>query len=567
MASSRPEAPSGRRDAGGALLRYAALLALFVAPAASRLLDEPISRDADRYYFLWSAWWVRSSLFEGANPYYTNLLYAPDGAPLVFHTLALLPSTLSAALATVLGPTIAYNAVALLAMLVAGMGGYAFCREITDNRNAAWLGGATFMLCPFTSGKLDQGWINLLWVGLLAIFAAKFVRATDERTAGSGGARAWLALTAAAIAITSEHLSVFAASVGVCVCVWRLASDPSAATVRRLIHAGWPSVAAVAPYLAIVAYYATRFDLSVPVRPAELTFIPEPLSYLLPLHANSIHASWVGTLGLPAVLSKQDLVCYLGLAAFPLAVAGLYRARSQPSVRFCIALSIAFLIVSLGPYLVHDREYVRLLGHRIPLPMGLLAPIPLLGAVAQSGRYMAIVYLGISAGVACFAASPPAALRRRLGRGLVPALLVLIALDYGFVVSPLPLPAAPRELPREGLVLARAGIFSLPLYFQTLDGRPLIAGPLSRPLPYALRRYRENPGLACWMSADDGAACNWDRFPEELERLAVSGAWLGARDRVRSEQLAANGFTPAFRYRNHVLWSRRLTPSGAAAEP
>ena len=78
-------------------------------------------------------------------------------------------------------------------MLVAGMGGYVFCREITGHRNAAWLGGATFMLSPFTSGKLDQGWINLLWVGLLAIFAAKFVRATDERTAGADGSRAWLA--------------------------------------------------------------------------------------------------------------------------------------------------------------------------------------------------------------------------------------------------------------------------------------------------------------------------------------------------------------------------------------
>jgi hypothetical protein len=561
MASKGSEggARSRLRVAGAVLGGYAALLALFVAPAASRLASEPIASDADRDLYLWSAWWVRESLFSGETPYFTKLLYAPEGVPLVFHTLALLPSSVAAALIPTLGPALAYNVVALGLMLLAGVGGYAFCRVVVEKRGAAWLGGVVFMLAPFTSGKLDQGWINLLCVGFLALFGAALVRATDPRDAARGRARYGLAATAAALAFSSEHLSVFAALLALCVCAWRIAAEPSLATVGRLVRAGWPSVVAVAPYVAIVASYATRFELSVPARPPELSFAPEPISYLLPLHEASLHANWIGALDLPARLSKEDLACYLGLAVFPVALAGLWRQRARSEVRLCIALLAVFLVLSLGPALVVGGEYVRALGARVPLPGRALSALPVLGAVAQSGRLMALVYLALAAGVACFAAAPPERIARRFGRALLPALLALVALDYGFSVETRPLPRAP-DVPRGGVVLARARVFAPPLYFQTLDRRPLVAGPVSRPVSYAMERYRERPGLSCWLFSPSRPPCDWSRFPEEIARLGVTGAWLERLDRERAEQLAANGFTRTLEVDDYVLWSRAPRP-------
>jgi hypothetical protein len=552
----------GWRDAGGALLLYAALLALFVAPAAARLASELIATSDDRYLYLWSAWWVRESLFAAANPYFTQLLYAPDGAPLVFHTLSMLPSMAAAALSPALGPVVAYNVVGLALTCLAGLGGYAFCRQVVPQRAAAWLGGATFMLSPFTTGKLTHGWVNLLCVGWLALFAACFVRATDPQLRPGSRARLWLALSAAALAFSSEHLAVMAAWTGLFVCGWRLLAEPSAATLGRLVRAGWPAALAVAPYVAIVASYALRLDLSVPVRPPEIGFSPGLASYLLPLHVNSIHAPWVSELGLREGLFKQDLACYLGVLVFPLAAIGLWRARRRPAAQLCIALGLAFLVVTFGPSLVWDGEYVHLLGRRVPLPARALAALPVLGAVAQSGRYMALVYLAIAAGVACFAAAPPEALRRRLGAAGVPALLALVALDYGFTVSPRALPVEP-ELVREGRVLARVDVYAPPLYFQTLDERPLIAGPISRPLRYALDRYRERPGLSCWLFRVDEPPCDWARFPEEIDRLAVTGAWLVDSDAVRAQHLREAGFAPVTAHGRMVLWQRPL-PAVAA---
>jgi len=547
---------SALRDACAALALYVAMLGALIAPVLPRLADETIARGSDRFVFLWDLWWAGRTVLAGENPYFSDLVYAPYGAPLVFHTLALLPSTLGAGLAKLLGPTLAFNLEALSAMLLAGIGGYAFCRALPGARRAAWLGGAVLMLAPFTTGKLDAGWLNMLPVGLLGLFAAALIRATEPRELALRGARWWLAATSAALVFTSEHLSIFAVNLALGIGLWRLACAPSFATLRGVVRASWPSALAVAPYVAVVVYYATHFDLSPPARPPSSSFFPEPLCYLLPFHPTSIHAAWIDRLGFSSELRQYDLTCYVGLAVFPLALAGLVRARASQAARLCLGLLAFFLVISLGPFLIENREYVRVLGHRVPLPGLLFAKLPVLAAVAQPGRYMAIVYLAIAAGVAFFAASPPRFLSRALGRFSGAALLALIALDYGIVVHARPLPAVPRDLPREGLVLARANHIAEPFYFQIFDRRPLIAGPLSRPVPYALDRYRADPGLACWHFPAEQAPCDWSRFSAALDELDVTGAWLRREDEARAAQLVAAGFQRGISMGPFDFWNR-----------
>ncbi len=74
-----------------ALAAYFLVVGAFLAPVIFRLGTAVMGR-ADAMQFLWGAWWMDQSLFQGRNPFFTDVLFVPVGSPLVFHSFAPLPS-------------------------------------------------------------------------------------------------------------------------------------------------------------------------------------------------------------------------------------------------------------------------------------------------------------------------------------------------------------------------------------------------------------------------------------------------------------------------------------------
>jgi hypothetical protein len=149
-------------------------------------------------------------------------------------------------------------------------------------------------------------------------------------------------------------------------------------------------------------------------------------------------------------------------------------------MKFAIMLFICALILSAGTKLMWMREAVTVGGHSIKLPMRLYENVPVLGFVSAPGRYMVIGYMAMAVGVAGLVSH----VRQRYGHKWALAAVTIAAgltcTDYAFRFMTVEVPVCPIE-PGEGSVMdPRLFTSSVSLHRQTVHGRPLVGGYISR---------------------------------------------------------------------------------------
>ena len=152
--------------------------------------------------FHWNLWWVREALIERfQNPYHTDMVYAPEGTPLTFHTLLMLVSLLSIPLQQLLPLNAIYNLYFLFTFVLAGHGAWLLVRALGGDRSGAFLAGvifSCFALHAQSAGHLNIAsyfWIPYClwaWLGLLS--------------AGGWRWRIRIGLLQTALFLTSLHL-------------------------------------------------------------------------------------------------------------------------------------------------------------------------------------------------------------------------------------------------------------------------------------------------------------------------------------------------------------------------
>jgi len=560
---SIPEQRTTRRQLGAAILFYSAVTLAFHITVLGSLTSAVIGEIWDNQLFIWDSWWFRQSLFQGRSPFVTQMVLAPEGTPLILHSLKHTLSTTMALLDLFLPIELAYNLIVLAAFPLAGVGAYLLCRRFVGDHASSLAGGLFFMLCPFLVSKSVAGWVHLLYVGCLPFFFLALLRATDP--APPRGASWVLALVSLVALFTSEMLTVFAANVTLITLLWRLwESDERMETARRLFRALLPSALVCAPYLLLAGYYITAYDLPADVE-SRLSFIPEPISYLLPLNVTSIYSGlllgdpWnsippTSLLGSYPELARAGLACYLGLLVGPLAIYGIIKHRRDPNGRLFLALFLIFLVLSLGPLLLFNREIVRIFGWPVRLPFVAWKRIPVLGEIDASGKYLVISYMALSVG---FAAAV-FAVRSRLAAGRanawVMAAAALVCVDYGFRTWTSPLPQVPPLEGRPGAVMDPRLKSGYSMYYQTKHGRPLVGGYLSRTPERPLQLYRKVPGMRCLFFGEREADCSREVIMEGLRRLNVTDVLLAPLD-WRNNLMATLGFTPLYSDQFTKVWS------------
>lgn len=556
-----PPHPLRWREPLAAGLLYAAITLLSYGGSLAELGERLIGDGGDGLQYLWDAWWIERSLLAGRNPYFTDMVFAPDGSPLVWHSLVPLTASAIALLGKVFGLLLAHNLVVMAAFPLAGLGGFLLCRYVTRDTAGSLVGGLAFMLCPFLTSK-TLGHLNLLLGGLLPFFVLALWAATAP---DGGGRRARLGLAGASLAVvlTNIHTAIFAANVAFWTLLWRVrrAADRRAA-VRRFGAAVAPALLATAPWVAVVLYYAVAYDWPPPVRRG-WHFCPEPASFLLPFTRTSRWSETANAIfGEGLDLGQLELACYLGVLVFPLSLAGLALRRREPLARFAAFLLGLHLVLALGPVLLAGRQPVAIGGATVPLPFALWRQVPVLGAVYQSGRYLLIGYLAMALGLAWLVA----ALRERLGtpraRALAVALGAAVWLDYAFDPVLARLPEVPELAGRDGLVLDPDLGSSRTMYYQTRHGRRLVGGYLSRSPPFAVQRYRETPGIA-WFFSEDAGPIDPAALVGGLREVGVENVLLRPDD-PRGEVLARSGFRRHWEGRHIAVWA---VPGVSASPP
>ncbi|HYP20509.1 MAG TPA: hypothetical protein VEY08_10575 [Chloroflexia bacterium] len=166
----------------GALLAHLGLSIVFTWPLVLNFLPGsgtlvPGVMLEDRDQNLWNLWWVRRALFEGHNPFVTDLIWYPTPVSLYYHTLNIFNGLLAVPLLSVFSLTTTYNIIVLFSFVMGGYGAYLLVHYLCGNRWAALVGSVVFAYSAYhvaTMRSLLQ-LISLEWVPFFLFFLLKAV--------------------------------------------------------------------------------------------------------------------------------------------------------------------------------------------------------------------------------------------------------------------------------------------------------------------------------------------------------------------------------------------------------
>jgi hypothetical protein len=494
LAHARPGALL--RAAALPLLTYLALAVFLTWPTALRLTTAVPGNGFDSWQNMWNMWWLRKALLEGYNPYFTPMLYYPQGATLLLQTLNPLNFLVSLPVHALLGLVAAYNFVVIFSLTMGGLCAYAVARDVGASRAAALVGGAIYASSGYLLAQVMGGHTHMMaaWPIPLAVLALRRAQAvpTAPRIAIAGVA---LALNLLADWQYFLFVLIWAGWYALAKLwesrAWRSILPACGAVAVALVLAS-PLIVATARASAEVPTAATEggptFRLETSVDLADLA-IPSQLHPLWGLVAEGLQSYKVET-------HIQSKTAYLGLVAVLLAAFGV-RAREG---RFWLLSAIVFVVLAMGPML-------QVGGWRtgLPLPGAVLFELPLIRIFRYPMRFMAVAMLAVAVLAALGTQRLIAAVEARRPRTtaaergpapLVAALLIaLILLDnltlpfpmVGVYIPPIYTELAADD---EQYAVLEAPIFwrNNPYYllYQVVHDKPLVGGYTSRILPYDL---------------------------------------------------------------------------------
>ena len=146
-------------------------------PLVTRLSTEIAGAGTDVWIHQWTFWWIKEALQNGLNPFYTTLLYYPEGVSLTSHNIAWFNIALWLPLQALLGSIAAYNLVFMLVVTLNGFAFYLFAKAETGIAAAAFLGGLIFGFWPYTLSHFDHpNMMVTFWVPLTMYFMLRTFR-------------------------------------------------------------------------------------------------------------------------------------------------------------------------------------------------------------------------------------------------------------------------------------------------------------------------------------------------------------------------------------------------------
>jgi len=479
---------------------------LMVWPAPLHLSQRLIGNNIDNWIFYWNNWWLEQAIGEGHNWFYTPYLFYPHGANLIAHSNSFLNSLLAFLIKPLTDPVAAYNLVFLFGLWVGAVGMFLLVYEVTHCSSAALLAGFIFAFAPYHLTQLlahaHLGSIH--WWPFYALFLRRSLRGhrvMDTLCAGLCAALTlWSGLQLAVLlalwtaSYVGWHLLRETASrtgrgrsclriVGIAGLVGIVASVLSAPMLLPVVR-NWPRLAGEAAVFDEGMIQQT--DLLAYLLPP--TYHPLAGPYVVPFYerfvANKVSTPYLGYTVLVLALTSS----FLGLTLQP--------ETPNPKPGFWLLSTGFWIVLAAGP----APRINGVLYSQILLPYRFIGRLFPISAIRSPDRFNLLVVfsLAMSAGLGA------AYLARRRRWLLIPLALLVLA---EYLCIPLPmweLPpstggsrTAPSSLFFEQMAQEQTlyGIVDYPmgytaskmwLYYQTLHGKPVVEGHISR---YTLENY------------------------------------------------------------------------------
>jgi hypothetical protein len=452
---------------------YVLLTLVMTYPVVVHLTTRLVGRGGDPWVHYWNTWWIGKALAEGKNLYYTDMLFCPHGASLVYHNFAWLNIVASLALGPLLGSVGAYNAVFLLNIALCGYAMYDLVRYLLGHRPAAFVAGLVYAFWPYCLFHHDHpNLISSQWSVWFLLYLMRTVRERQRRHVLL--CAFFLTLTAFA-RLQLFVLTVFLGALYLLYSLFAERDRWNRQTVVRLSLVGaLTGLALVYPFLPLVREQVSGNypdDVFIDEQDQKQTDL---LAYVTP---NIRHP-------LRELNGSRDLrtdVAFVGYIVLLLAGYGAIRAGRRAHLWLLIA-AFSF-IMALGPYLrLSGRIYTGL-----PLPYQLLGwsfPVRVLRNPHRFNVLLAIpVAVLIAYGVYYWS---------NWHARLVPLIASCLIL-FEYLSVPLPtlaltyspfydqLAATPGQFGLYDLPMGFSGAAKFYMYLQTIHDKPIVEGHISRP--------------------------------------------------------------------------------------
>ncbi|MGC8586663.1 MAG: hypothetical protein ACP5K5_03940, partial [Candidatus Micrarchaeia archaeon] len=387
---------------------YASLIYLILAMAMfPSIIAHPAvvanGRGGDLYQVLWDLWWIKYALLHGKNIFYTNLVFWPIGANLVYQTMAPIAAVISIPFQSI-SIVFAFNVLFFLTYMLCGITMFLLADHILRNKYAAFIAGLAFSFSAFrmaiSLGELDLS--NLEWMPLALLF---FMLIAEESIKPSKKpliyASVGLGVSLMLIAFMSTpEMLVIAFDMLFVILILYLTSKEHRHSVLNVRF--WEGIA-----IAIVVMFITGIWGFLPIIH---TLIEGPSSsvvnYLNSVQNNEVWSDDLLSFFLPSFYNGifntislsyfkiyaadiNERVSYISYTIIALSIYAFYKRKK--ATLLWLAIAVIFGWLSLGPYLQVDGTVTSLPGIFL-----LYHYIPLLNIVREPDRFDLIVTIATS---------------------------------------------------------------------------------------------------------------------------------------------------------------------------
>ncbi|MFG1608330.1 DUF2079 domain-containing protein [Actinoplanes sp. NPDC049265] len=396
---AEPAAPSAvRRRWPGHLIMAAVSVAVAVYVTQGLWADpygKVLQRNAgDQAFFEWLLGYGWYLLSHGADPFFTDMMNAPDGVNLAANTSITVYIVALAPISHFLGPQVSFVIILTANLAAAAFVWYLFLlRHATTRRGVAAVAG---LFCGFAPGFVSHANGHLNWsAGWIAPLVLWWVLKLREDRWIRNGLVLGL-LVAAGFSIAAEGLFFTALASAVFLAAWALApatrAEARGALTTMLKGLGVTAVVAGAllayplymHFAGPQSFSGTGFN--------QRHYVEDVASYLS--YAERSFAGWAGLDSAWLAPNPTEETSFFGLPMVVLIIAGLVTlwkradAGRRATLRALIVVAVTFVVLSWGPRLqIFEQETP------IPLPYAALAHLPLFDS-ALPARF-ALVLVGV----------------------------------------------------------------------------------------------------------------------------------------------------------------------------
>ena len=375
------------------LLLYAVMSALLTYPLILNINSGIIGGITDTYVYLWNNWWIKYSIFTlHSNPFETAYLLFPFIPSLLFHALTFTNSLISIPFNLVFTPVTAFNIQFLAGMTLSGFGAYRLVFYLTQDRYASFLSGVFFAFNSFVFFHIGHyNYATLYFIPFYVLFLFKTIDTAGWKYPIIAG----LFLAAS---IYNDYLLFYGmalvSAVIVGVTLYK-AGDKLTVLLKRLSLLVFVFLVLSGPLLIMgLSQYAEKGNVAAKL-PQIVYYNPDIRSLFVPSPQNTFFGS--NFTGYYEKLSSHGYVIYVGFLLLCLALIGIAKAFSSrgfeksdnAKVRLFFFASLAFLFISLGPFLFIGSNIFNLDGYSLtfPMPYLLFYFVPFVKAMLIPSRF------------------------------------------------------------------------------------------------------------------------------------------------------------------------------------